>query len=722
MKNSILLITLLIVAVLFGCSEKKIQILSPDKNVKVSIENIGNQIFYEVTFREKTIVHPSSFGFKIQENNTELDRFNIDGFEITSHNEPWKMVWGERDSVENFYNQGIIHLSDITNGTRKIDLIFKVYNDGLGFRYEFKKWTDTLIVLEELTEFNLNENDTCWWIPADYDCYEHLYSKTALKDIDASSYLNNGLAASTILNVKAVNTPVTIKNIDGLYLSLHEANLTNYPGMTLALNEAENGFVSELVPSPNGYKAKVELPFKTPWRTIQIAEKPGDLIESPLIVNLNEPNKIKDVSWIHPMKYIGIWWDMHIGRKTWDYGASQDMNSFTGRKPHGKHGATTEYTKELIDFASKHNIGGVLVEGWNTGWEDWVGENREGIFDFVTPYPDFNIQEVTRYAKEKGVEIVGHHETSAAVTTYEQQMDTAFKFYKSLGINAIKTGYVGKIYPKGEYHHGQWMVNHYQRVIEKAAEMQIVIDAHEPIKATGIRRTYPNFMTREGMRGQEFNAWTTGNPPEHLVELPFTRMLAGPLDYTPGIFDLTFNTYKPENRVHSTLANQLALYVVIYSPLQMAADLISNYENNPAFEFIDKVPVTWDETRVIDAEIGDYIVIARRKGNDWFIGAITDENARKILVDLSFIGDNNTIQIFGDSFNTSFHENPTAILIEKYQVSAKDKVLISMTSGGGFAAIISKEKQLQEKNMQSFNELALANYVIFINQRKYGED
>ena len=369
--------------------------------------------------------------------------------------------------------------------------------------------------------------------------------------------------------------------------------------MTLALNNDKNGFVSELVPSPEGYKAKVKLPFKTPWRTIQIGEIPGDLLESSLIVNLNEPNKIKDPSWITPMKYIGIWWGMHVNKNSW---------GFTD-----KHGATTQNAKDYIDFASKHNIGGVLIEGWNTGWEDWVGEDREDIFDFVTPYNDFDLYEVTNYAAEKGVEIIGHHETSAAITTYNRQIDTAFALYKSVGINAIKTGYVGKIIPQGEYHHGQWMVNHYRSVVEKAAKEKIMIDAHEPIKATGIRRTYPNMMTREGMRGQEFNAWTEGNPPEHQTILPFTRMLAGPLDYTPGIFDITFDRYKPENRVHNTIANQLALYLILYSPVQMAADLIENYENNPAFEFIDKVPVSWNKTKVIDAEIGDYIIIARNE-------------------------------------------------------------------------------------------------------------
>jgi glucan 1,4-alpha-glucosidase len=714
-----LLVLFIITAIFTSCNEKKIQISSPDQNIHVNIENIDNQLSYDVIFDGKIVVQRSLLGFKIDEEISDLNQFKIEGFDLTSHNDPWKMVWGERDSVENIYNQGVVQLVDIQNSQRKLDLVFKVYNDGLGFRYEFMEWTDSLVISDELTEFNLNTNDTCWWIPADYDCYEHLYSKTLLGDIDATKYLDNGLAASSILNVKAVNTPITIKNHKNIFVSIHEANLTNYAGMTLALNESADGFVSELVPSPNGYKAKVELPFNTPWRTIQISENAGGLIESPLIVNLNEPNKIEDVSWITPMKYIGIWWDMHINRKSWDYG-SKDKN--TNRLiPHGNHGATTKYAKELIDFASKHNIGGVLIEGWNTGWEDWVGEEREGIFDFVTPYPDFDIHEVTNYAKEKGVEIVGHHETSAAVTTYEQQIDTAFRFYKSLGIDAIKTGYVGKIYPKGEYHHGQWMVNHYHRVAVKAAQEKIMIDAHEPIKATGIRRTLPNFMTREGMRGQEFNAWTAGNPPEHLVELPFTRMLAGPLDYTSGIFDITLDKYKPDNRVHSTLANQLALYVVLYSPLQMAADLISNYENNPAFEFIDNVPVSWDETKVLDAEIGDYIIIARRKGSNWFIGAITDENPRKLKITIDFIEDNNSIKVFNDARETSFYENPTAISIEEFQISKSDEITISMTSGGGFAAIISEKDNSEVLNVQQFNELSLAKFENFKKQRKYGD-
>lgn len=706
MNNLKLIILSLIIVLISSCSYNDLQVSSPNGQIKLNVEKIDNKIYYSVLNNGLEIVKKSSLGFILDEEISNFNQFKILNHKISNHNEPWKMVWGERDSVENIYTQCRIYLQDILDENRKVSIVFKVYDDGIGFRYEFDKWRDQLIVNEELTEFNLNSSDTCWWIPADYDCYEHLYSKTLIKDIDASDYLDNGLAASTIKNVKAVSTPVTIKNTDGIYLSIHEANLTNFAGMTLALNENSDGFISELVPSPNGYKAKVDLPFKTPWRTIQISENAGGLIESSLIVNLNEPNKIKDVSWITPMKYIGIWWGMHVNKYSW--GLTE------------KHGATTQNAKDYIDFASKYDIGGVLIEGWNTGWEDWIGDDREGIFDFVTPYPDFDIYEVTTYAESKGVEIIGHHETSAAVTTYEQQIDTAFKFYKNLGIDAIKTGYVGKIYPKGEYHHGQWMVNHYRRVVEKAAEEKIMIDAHEPIKPTGIRRTYPNMMTREGMRGQEFNAWTAGNPPEHLVELPFTRMLAGPLDYTPGIFDIEFNQYKPDNRVHNTIANQLALFVVLYSPLQMAADLIENYENNPAFEFIDRVPVNWNETKVIDAEIGDYIIIARRNGSDWYLAAITDENPRQFEIDLSFIGNCNSMKIFADGAETSFYENPTAINIDEYSIKKDDKLIVSITSGGGFAGIISNS-DIELKSIEEYNKQAVSNFEIFKKQRKYGE-
>lgn len=423
-----------------------------------------------------------------------------------------------------------------------------------------------------------------------------------------------------------------------------------------------------------------------------MATKAGDLIASKLILNLNEPNKLGDVSWLKPMKYVGIWWEMHLGKATWDYSGKQDMNSYLGAKPHGKHGATTKNTKRYIDFAAQNNIGGVLVEGWNTGWENWIGSaEREGIFDFVTPYPDYDIKELVKYAKDKGVEIIIHHETSSATTTYDKQLDTAYAFMKDLGLGAVKTGYVGTIIPKGEYHHGQYMVNHYFRVLQKAAENKVAVNSHEPIMATGLRRTYPNDFSREGLRGQEFNAWGTdgGNPPHHLTRVAFTRMLAGPIDFTPGIFDIKLKPYKPNNQVNTTLAHQLALYVVIYSPLQMAADLPQNYEGHPAFQFIRDVGVDWEQSIVLDGEIGEFVVIAREERNigNWFLGAITNENSRSITVKTDFLpeGKEFVANIYSDAKNAHWNDNPTAYEIQSLDVNKASEITLNLAPGGGAA-------------------------------------
>jgi hypothetical protein len=494
-----------------------------------------------------------------------------------------------------------------------------------------------------------------------------------------------------------------MKTDDGLYLSFHEADLTNYPGMTLKVEPKNLDMVSELVGSDIlGGKAKETLPFNTPWRTIQIAEKAGDLIESKMILNLNDPNVIGDVSYFKPMKYVGIWWEMHIGKSTWDLEGSQDMNTFTtGKVGTSRHGATTENAKKYIDFASQNGIKGLLVEGWNTGWDKWINNDREGVFDFMTPYPDYNFDEVVKYAREKGVEIIMHHETSAAPRTYEKQMDVAYDFMKANGINSVKTGYVGKIIPKGEYHHGQWMVNHYQKVIEEAAKKKIAVNAHEPIKDTGKRRTYPNAISREGLRGQEFNAWSKdgGNPPSHLPTIAFTRMLAGPIDFTPGVFNIKFDDYKKGNQVNTTLAQQLALYVVIYSPIQMACDLPEHYMVNgkvhPAFQFITDVGVDWQQTKVLDGEVGDFVVIARQERNtgNWFVGGITDENARTKHVMFDFLEDGKTYNatIYKDGPNAHWNDNPEDYTIEHMKVTKESMIDITMAPGGGFAISIIQE-------------------------------
>lgn len=677
----------LIMVFLVSCESKKpnynLLIASPDGKVKVvfSLDDAGRPT-YSVDYGEQSVILPSTMGFEIEgQPALEKDFTVLNARRLSGMNKPWEMDWGEKRLVENKYNEAIIQLGEATGLHRALSIIFKVYDDGLGFRYVItpQENLNEVLITEENTEFNLAGDYKAFWGPGDWDIYEHLYTTSKISEINAFKYRGNGLAQTSIPN-NAVNTPITMIADNGLHISIHEANLTNYSDMTLLVDTLNHTLKSCLVGSDNfPYKVRLKTPVFTPWRTIQISPDAAGLIESDLIVNLNEPNKLGDVSWVKPMKYVGIWWDMHLNRKTWDYAS-------------GNHGATTEYAKELIDFAADHNIQGLLVEGWNTGWEHWIGfEDREGVFDFVTPYPDYDLEEVVKYGKKKGVEIIMHHETSAATQTYTKQMDTAFQLMNKLGIHAVKTGYVGKILPKGEYHHGQYMVNHYQKVVEEAAKYQIAVDAHEPIKATGLRRTFPNFVSREGLRGQEFNAWAAdgGNPPEHLPIVAFTRMLAGPIDFTPGIFNIKLDPYRPDNQVNTTIAQQLALYVVINSPVQMAADLIDNYKGHPAFQFIEDVPVNWEQTKVLNGEIGDFVTIARqdRQSNNWFVGGITDENARDMSISLDFLPAGKTYQaiLYKDAPDAHWNDNPTAFEIEKIEVTNQTILEVHLAPGGGFA-------------------------------------
>ncbi len=613
------------------------------------------------------------------------------------------MPWGEQRLVENNYKYIKATFEEIQVPNRQVIIEFRVYNDGIGFRYEFpeqKGWTEALIK-EEQTEFNLTEDYKTFWIPGDWDIYEHLYSTTKLSEIDAQSYIPKTNLAQSYIPENSVNTPVTMVGENGLHLSFHEAALIDYSGMTLKVDTANLTLKSSLVGSENTpYKVKRTLPFHTPWRTIQITDNAPDLIASNLIVNLNEPNKLGDMSWFMPMKYTGVWWEMHLGKSTWDYGMELVDGKWTDTgKAHGKHGATTENVKRFIDFSAKNNIKGVLVEGWNTGWERWIGfEDREGVFDFVTPYPDYDIDEVTRYAEEKGVQIIMHHETSAATETYTKQQDTAYALMQKYGMHAVKSGYVGKILPKGEYHHGQYMVNHYNNAAIKAAKYQVAVNAHEPIKATGLRRTYPNIISREGLRGQEFNAWAGdgGNPPEHLPIVAFTRMLAGPIDFTPGIFNIKFDEYRKDNQVNTTLAQQLALYVVIYSPVQMAADLVEHYEANPeALQFIRDVGVDWEKSVVLHGQVGDYVTIARQERNtgNWFVGGITDENSVSLEVDFGFLDEDEVYEaiIYKDGDAAHWNDNPIDLQIEKQTITKASKLNIRLAEGGGFAISLKKK-------------------------------
>ncbi len=670
-------------------SKKPISLYSPDKNLKIefSLSKSGEPT-YSLSFKKQAVILPSTLGFDLEQWGSISKNFEILQVKSSSHDETWEMTWGEQRLVQNRYEQLLLELKQQESNFR-MNIIFRVYNDGIGFRYHFPEQPglDELLVMEENTQFRMKGDHRCWWAPGDWDIYEHLYNESFFTEIDALSKRDHPNLAQTFIPFNAVNTPVTMKANDGYYLSFHEANLYNYPDMTLLLDQDNLAMKSTLVGSKNNaFKARFKVPFSTPWRTIQVAEKATELIESNLIVNLNEPNKLEDVSWIKPTKYLGIWWDMHLDTKSWD-------------RASGKHGATTEYTKELIDFASENNIGAILVEGWNTGWEHWIGfEDREGVFDFITPYPDYDLKKVVEYGKAKGVELIMHHETSASPRTYEAQLDTAYALMQSLGIHAVKTGYVGKIIPQGEYHHGQWMVNHYNKVIETAAKYKIAVNAHEPIKDTGRRRTYPNEISREGLRGQEFNAWASdgGNPPSHLPTIAFTRMLAGPIDYTPGIFNIKLKPYKPNNQVNTTLAHQLALYVVINSPIQMAADLITHYKGHPAFQFIRDVGVNWEKTKVLNGEPGRFVTIARqeRDSGNWFIGAITNEMAREMVLNLNFLnpGQNYSMVVYRDGEEAHWNHNPTAYQIDKATVNQNSTITLNLAEGGGTAiSIIKKE-------------------------------
>lgn len=639
-------------------SDTSSELLSPDGRVKVVFSLRRGTPHYRIDHDGKPVIVPSSLGFTFRDAEPLLGGFRMASTRVGSFDETWKPVWGQRKHIRNHYNELRVDLEESGAPGRKMALIFRAYDDGVGFRYEIpeQEGVTDFEIMAERTRFAFAGDHKAWWIPADLDAYEHLYRNTPLS------------------RVKAVGTPITMETRDGLYISVHEAALRDYPEMTLsAVWRRDLVLESNLAPWPDGARVKGSTPLATPWRTVQIATSAGRLIESSIILNLNEPCVIEDTSWIRPMKYIGIWWGMHIGKYSWHIGPD--------------HGATTENAKRYIDFASEHGIPGVLIEGWNTGWDRW---GQQGAYSFTESYPDFDLEEVTEYARERGVVIIGHHETGGDVLTYEEQIDAAFDLYKMVGIPAVKTGYAGRIFPRGQFHHGQYMVRHYRMVVEKAAEYGFMLDVHEPIKPTGISRTYPNMMTREGVRGMEYNAWSEGNPPEHETILPFTRMLAGPLDYTPGIFDVFFDEYKPANRVSSTLARQLALFVVLYSPMQMAADLIENYENQPAFRFIEDVPVDWDDTVVLNGVIGDYVTIARRSGNGWYLGSITDEEAREITVGLSFLdaGRKYMASVYSDAPDADWRTNPLAYDIRKEKVDASTVLKMYLAPGGGQAVSI----------------------------------
>jgi glucan 1,4-alpha-glucosidase len=691
-------ILLLLISVSSLCQQGTTSVSLKNIRVNFSLEQNGIPA-YTVYYKEKAVILPSHLGFIIN-GTTSLDKdFRVIKIDSQQVDETWKPVWGEVNKILNHYKQLTIHLQHQDAPGILINIVFRVFEDGVGFRYEFPLQTQLkfFIVSKEETEFNLTGDHKTFWIPGDYDSNEYLYTTSKLSEVDAwkMPMISVGKRSENIPDQYAVQTPLMMKTANGLYINIHEAALVNYSSMQLHVDREKHSLTSALVPDAEGNKAYLRAPARTPWRTIIVSDKATDILASKLILNLNEPSEIENTSWIHPMKFMGVWWEMQVGKSSWSYTNNPDSLSASGHLvPHGHHAANTANVKRYIDFASRHGIKGLLVEGWNTGWEEWYGIHKEENFDFVTPYPDFNIKEITRYAKEKGVDMIMHNETGASVSNYERRMDTAFRLMNKYGYKAVKTGYVGKIIPIGEHHDGQWMVNHYVRAAEKAAQYKIMIDMHEPVRPTGLQRTWPNWLACEAGRGTEFNAFAEGSPPEHETIMPFTRLMGGPMDYTPGIFKLRhYAPAAPDRHMHSTLAKQLALYVTMYSPLQMAADMPENYEAHlDAFQFIKDVPVDWDDTRVLQAEPGDYITISRKeKGkNNWFIGAITDENSRTESIPLSFLdkGKKYTATIYRDAEDADWLTNPESYKIEKQTVTNASTLQLHLAKGGGCAISI----------------------------------
>ena len=690
------------------------QLNSPDGNFQLnfSLSNAGEPV-YQLSYKGKEVIKPSRLGLKLKNPPSFTLDFTLKNKEVSSFNETWKPVWGEVSQISNHYNELLVTLEQ-TKQNRYMKIRFRLFNDGLGFRYEFDRQPELSYfqVLDECTEFALTGDHKAFWIPGDYDTNEYYYTTTKLSEIDAEKVDGTGIGTHGFFAKNAVQSPLMMKTAEGLYINIFEAALLDYSAMHLMVDQKNFVLTAQLAPDATGTKVYMQTPHNSPWRTVIVSDKAADILASKTILNLNEPCKIGNTDFIKPQKFVGIWWGMHVpDHWSWNYSDTPNLKlkntDWNALKPYGRHGATTENVKRYIDFAAANGIEGVLVEGWNIGWEDWAGNWKEEVFDFVTPYPDFDVKGLQAYAAGKGVKLIMHHETSASVTNYERRIDKAIEFMKENGYDAVKTGYVGWIIPRGEKHDGQWMVNHYQRVIEKMAANRIMIDQHEPVRPTGQHRTYPNLMACEAARGNEFNAWSAGNPPEHETILPFTRLMGGPMDYTPGIFEIKMDYYKSGNtcQVHTTLAKQLALYVTMYSPLQMAADLIENYEKKmDAFQFIKDVAVDWDDTRYLEAEPGDYITIARKaKGTgDWFIGAITDENSRVANIDFSYLEPKTwyVATIYGDAPASHWKDNPMAYEIRKVLVQNTSRLNQKLAAGGGVAISVKKAGKAEMKGLK----------------------
>jgi hypothetical protein len=670
---------------------------SPSNKISVNFKlTATGQPTYTVNYKNKPVILESTLGIRLKGKPALEANFEIDSIKNSSFNESWKPVLGEQANIENHYNEIIIALFQKETQV-KMNIIFRVFDEGVAFRYDFPKQAalNYFIISDEVSQFNLAENNKVFWLPGDFDSQEYAYNETSFSDINTHKIdLNNGIGVKSIAGQYVVQSPLMMKSPSGLYLNIFEAAVVNYPVMHLDADVNHYKLTSHLVPNAIGDKAYLQAPCVSPWRTIMVSNDARDIVGSKMILNLNEPCKIGDTSFIKPMKYVGIWWEMHVGKSTWDYAGSQNAQNVLTQDllPSGKHGATTENTKRYIDFAAKNGFDGVLVEGWNVGWEDWFGNWKEEVFDFVTPYPDFDIDAVMAYAKSKNVKIIMHHETSGSVANYERHLDRAFDLMKKYDYPALKSGYVGKVIPRGEYHDGQTMVNHFNFVARRAADYKLMVNSHESSRPTGYSRTYPNYIAAEAARGNEFNAWSTGNPPMHETILPFTRLLGGPMDYTPGIFEIKMSYYDKTKteQVHTTLAKQLALYVTMYSPLQMAADLPENYERySDAFQFIKDVAVDWQDSKYLEAEPGDYLTVVRKAKNSekWFLGAITDEKPRKSEIKLDFLSKGKKYKaiIYEDAKDAHWKKNPIVYKITTIVVTNTSKIKLNLAPGGGTA-------------------------------------
>ena len=677
------------------------EVTSPNGEMKLTFTLRDSKPYYSVSFRGKPVIKPSRLGYELHNAENLLEGFTQTGEKTSTFDETWTPVWGENKTIRNHYKELLVNLIQEKTG-RVMNLRFRVYDEGVGLRYEFPQEGSKLnyfVVKEECTEFALTGDHIAWWIPGDYDTQEYEYSRSRLSEIRSlfkKKVTDN--ASQTSFSETGVQTSLQLKTDDGLYINLHEAALVNYPAMHLNLDDKNMVFRSWLTPDAQGIKGYLQTPCQSPWRTIMITDDARKVLSSHLILNLNEPCKIKETSWIHPTKYVGVWWEMISGKGDWAYtsqfpSVKLGITDYAKAKPSGRHSANNENVRRYIDFAAQHGFGGVLVEGWNIGWEDWFGNSKEYVFDFQTPYPDFDIKALNEYAHSKGVKLIMHHETSSSIMNYEKHMDQAYQLMKDYGYDAVKSGYVGNLIPRGEHHYSQIAINHYQHAIERAADYKIMVNAHEAVRPTGLCRTYPNLIGNESARGTEYQAFG-GITPGHTAILPFTRLQGGPMDYTPGIFEMQCSN---GSRANSTIGGQLALYVTMYSPLQMAADFPENYEKHlDAFQFIKDVALDWDKSIYLEAEPMEYITAARKaKGSSsWFVGSVTGLKPHNSTLRLDFLDKGKTYvaTVYADAPDADYKTNPQAYTITKGLVTAKSVLKLHSVAGGGYAISIVEAK------------------------------